>query len=236
MARALGITEFLAKKFTELDFDGIWEKAMGRPESNCKIIIYGKPKNGKTEFCVQLAKYMTRFGKVLYNSFEQGHSKSLQDAFKRQNMNEVKGKLIVTHKERFEEMFKRLKKKKSPYIVFIDSLQYIKLTGEQWKLLIETFPRKIFIVISHAQGDDPKGSSALEIQYDVDISILVKGFCASCQGRFGGGDDIIIWEEGHQRYLRRIAKNKGKEPAAPAAAPQPDLFSNNSDNNQTVSI
>lgn len=224
MARALGVTEFLQKKFDEFAFDGKWLEAMGRPEKNFKMIIYGKPKNGKTEFCIQFAKYMTKFGKVLYNSFEQGHSKSLQDAFRRQNMQDVKGKIIVTHKEKYQDMFNRLKRKKSPQIVFIDSLQYIKLSGDQWKELIETFPRKVFIVISHAQGDEPKGEGAITIQYDVDISVLVKGFAAHCQGRFGGGSEIIIWEEGHQRYLSRIAKAKGKTtPVAPA----PELFATN---------
>ncbi len=221
MARALGVTEFLQKKFDEFAFDGQWEEAMGKPEKNFKMIIYGKPKNGKTEFCIQFAKYMTQFGKVLYNSFEQGHSKSLQDAFRRQQMQEVKGRIIVTHKEKYADMFARLKKKKSPQIIFIDSLQYIKLNGDQWKELIEAFPRKVFIVISHANGDEPKGEGAITIQYDVDISVLVKGFAAHCQGRFGGGSEIIIWEEGHQRYLARIAKTKGK---APVATPVPELF------------
>lgn len=224
MARALGVTEFLQKKFDEFAFDGKWLEAMGKPEKNFKMIIYGKPKNGKTEFCIQFAKYMTKFGKVLYNSFEQGHSKSLQDAFRRQNMQDVKGKIIVTHKEKYQDMFNRLKRKKSPQIVFIDSLQYIKLSGDQWKELIETFPRKVFIVISHAQGDEPKGEGAITIQYDVDISVLVKGFAAHCQGRFGGGSEIIIWEEGHQRYLSRIAKAKGK---TTTVAPAPELFATN---------
>lgn len=224
MARALGVTEFMAKKFDEFEFTDKWLEAMGKPERNFKMIIYGKPKNGKTEFCIQFAKFMTNFGKVLYNSFEQGHSKSLQDAFRRQNMEEVKGKIIVTHKEKYDEMFARLKRKKSPNIIFIDSLQYIKLSADQWKELIEKFPRKVFIVISHASGDEPKGSSAEAIQYDVDISVLVKGFAAHCQGRFGGGAQLIIWEEGHQRYLKRI--NTKGTPAAKTPSPHTyDLFS-----------
>lgn len=228
MARALGVTEFLSKKFVEFEFTDKWLKAMGKPETNFKVIIYGKPKNGKTEFCIQFAKYLTNFGKVLYNSFEQGHSKSLQDAFIRQNMTDVRGKIIVTHKEKYTEMFNRLKKKKSPNIVFIDSLQYIKLSIEQWKELIETFPKKVFVVISHASGDEPKGSSAEAIQYDVDISVQVKGFAAHCQGRFGGGDSIIIWEEGYKRYLQRTQKVKPKEPSSTAS--QLPLFNQKNDN------
>jgi len=208
MKRALGVTEFLSKKFIEFDFENQWLLAMGKPEKNFKAIIYGKPKNGKTEFCIMFAKYLTRFGKVLYNSFEQGHSKSLQDAFVRKNMMDVRGKIIVTHKEKFDQMHHRLKMKKSPNIIFIDSVNHIKLTQEQWKQLTEDFSKKVFIVVSHATGDEPKGGTAEFIQYDVDISILVKGFVAHCQGRFGGGDDIIIWQEGYQRYMARQQHSK----------------------------
>lgn len=214
LGRALGVTDFLNKKFDEFDFTGQWLEAMGKPEKNFKAIIFGRPKNGKTEFCIMFAKYLTAFGKVLYNSFEQGHSKSLQDAFRRQNMAEVKGKIIITHKERYEVMYRRLKIKKSPNIVFIDSVQHLRITKEQWIELISDFPKKVFIVISHGQGDEPKGEIADFIGFDVDIKVLVKGFCAYCQGRYGGGDDIIFWPEGHQRYLART----GKAPAAPKPA------------------
>ena len=235
LGRALGITDFMAKKFDEFEFDGIWLQAMGKPEKNFKAIIFGKPQNGKTEFCIKFAKYLTNFGKVLYNSFEQGHSKSLQDAFVRQNMQDVKGKVIITHKERFEVMHRRLKLKKSPNIVFIDSVQHIKLTPEQWMQLTKDFPKKVFLVISHANGDEPKGSIAEFIQYDVDISILVKGFAAHCQGRFGGGDDIIIWPEGHERYLARMNKkppspkvgqktNSPELPFAPRQTPEDSII------------
>lgn len=220
MKRALGVTEFLAKRFDEFEFDQHWLQALGKPEKNFKAIIIGKPKNGKTEFCIMFAKYLTKFGRVLYNSFEQGHSKSLQDAFIRQNMQEAKGRIIVTHKEKYDEMHHRLKVKKSPNIVFIDSVQHIKLTQDQWKQLISDFPKKVFVVISHATGDEPKGGTAEFIQYDVDISILVKGFKAHCQGRFGGGDDIIIWEEGHQRYLARLQAGKRKEEIKKPVAPE----------------
>lgn len=226
--RALGVAEFLLKKFNAFVFEGIWLQALGHPEKNFKVIIFGKPKNGKTEFCIMFAKYLTKHGKVLYNSFEQGHSKSLQDAFVRQKMDEVKGNLLITHKEKFDEMFARLKRKKSANIIFIDSVNHIKLTADQWRLLIESFPKKVFIVISHATGDDPKGTTAEFIQYDVDISIQVKGFKAHCQGRFGGGDDIVIWQEGHDRWLAKQSKVKQPKPV-PTPQPQLPLDLNNID-------
>lgn len=217
MARALGVKEFLNKKFTELQFTEQWLDTMGLPERNFKAIIYGKPKNGKTEFCVQFAKYLTRFGRVLYNSFEQGHSRSLQTAWQRNGMHEVNGRIIVTHKEKFDDMVARLKRKKSPQIIFIDSLQYIKLTADQWRLLVDTFRKKIFIVISHASGDDPKGTAAEAVQYDVDISVLVKGFVAHVSSRFGASGELMIYEKGHRDWLK-------KQRIKPLPAGQTELF------------
>ena len=40
MKRALGVTEFLSKKFIEFDFENSWLAAMGKPEKNFKAIIY----------------------------------------------------------------------------------------------------------------------------------------------------------------------------------------------------
>ncbi len=230
MARALGVTEFLNKKFLELEFTGKWKDAFGNPERNFKMIVFGKRKNGKTEFVVSFVKFMTTFGRVLYNSFEQGHSRSLQCAYMRQDMKDVSGKVVTTHKEPFESMYYRLKQKKSPQIVVIDSVQHIKMTKDQWQQLVTDFPKKAFIAISHAQGDDPKGEVADFIGYDVDISVLVKGFKAYCQGRYGGGDEIVIWEKGHADYLRRNSKTKPKEPTPPT----PDLFTIQSTDVPTV--
>lgn len=224
MARALGVTEFLAKKFEELEFTGDWVLHMGKPESNFSMLIYGKSGNGKTEYSVMLAKYLTKFGKVYYNSFEQGHSKSLQDAWKRQKMHEVKGLIIVTHKETFEEMKARLSVRKSPKIVFIDSIQYIRLTVQQWHELKEMFPKKIFIMVSHAKGEEPDGYHAQKIEYDVDIKVLVKGYQAWTKSRYGGNEPYMIYEEGHLRWLARQKNYKPPVKKETTPANQSELF------------
>lgn len=206
MARALNGKEFLNKKFETLPFEGIWKEAFGEPETNFSMIISGKSGNGKTEVSVMFMKYMTKFGKCLYNSFEQGFSRSLQDAWRRQNIEEVSAQTLVIHKERFDELMKRLHKKKSPRTVFIDSIQYIKLTYEQWQELRETFPRKRFILIAHAEGDEPKGSAAKAIEFDVDIKTLAKGFQLFPRSRFGGNEPFVFYEKGHENWLLRQQK------------------------------
>ena len=208
MARALNAKEFLSKKFETLPFDDVWLQAFGEPEANFSMIIYGKSGNGKTEVAVKFMKYMTKFGKCLYDSFEQGFSRSLQQAWIRQKIEEVSAQTLVVHKEPFEELVSRLRKKKSPRTVFIDSVQYIKLTYEQWQYLRTQFPRKRFIMIAHAERDDPKGGAAKAIEFDVDIKVLIKGFQLFPRSRFGGNEPFVFYEQGHQNWLLRQQKNR----------------------------
>lgn len=223
MARALNAKELLQKIFHILEFTGAWKDSFGEPEKNFTMIIYGKSGNGKTEFAIMLAKYLTRFGKVLYNSFEQGFSKSLQDAIRRQRMDEVSSNFLVTHKEPYDTMVARLKKKKSPKIVFIDSIQYIRLTISQWHELRNMFPGKVFVMIAHAKGDEPEGFHAQKIEFDVDIKVLVKGYQAHPKSRFGGNEPYMIWDDGHRRWLAR-QKNRSVQPKEQAPSPQLTLI------------
>lgn len=192
MAKAIGVNDFIDKKFKEYAFTGIMADTFGVPEQNFKMLIYGHPKNGKTELCIQLAKYFASFGKVYYNSYEQGISKTLQDALKRNNMKEVAGKVMFGSKERLDQMIASIKRTK-PRFIFIDSRDYMNLTDEHFKILIETFPRKAFILVCWEKGGLPKGEHAQNITYMVDITVQVKNFIAHPVSRFGGNNKYVIW-------------------------------------------
>jgi hypothetical protein len=159
-----------------------------------KTIIWGNPGNGKTEFCIQLAKYMAGFSKVYYNSFEQGICKTLQDALRRNNMMEVAGKVIFGDQETFDEMMERLSGKNAPQVVVIDSRDYLNLTTAQFKTLIDAHPRKSFIVVCWESGGKPRGEYAKQIAYMCDVKIHVRDFVAYPRSRFGGNQKFIIWD------------------------------------------
>ncbi|MBV6442735.1 MAG: hypothetical protein EPGJADBJ_04458 [Saprospiraceae bacterium] len=194
MSRSIGITDFLSRQFITHAFDGPWAATFGEPERNMKVIIWGDPGQGKTEFCIQLAKYMARFTKVYYNSFEQGVCKTLQDALKRNNMQEVAGRVIFGDQETFPEMMQRLSNKNSPGVCIIDSRDYINLTTEQFKKLIDRFPRKCFIVVCWESASKPRGEYAKQIAYMCDVKIHVRDFVAYPRSRFGGNQKFVIWE------------------------------------------
>jgi len=94
---------------------------------------------------MQLAKYLTRFEMVVYNSVEEGLSQSIQAAFQRTGMDEVKRRFLLLDKEEPEDLIERLKKRKSPNVVVIDTLQFWELTFAEYKRFKETFPDKLFI-------------------------------------------------------------------------------------------
>lgn len=192
--RAIGVNEFLAREFDVYPFTSKWYDSFAEPEKNFRMLIYGKPGNGKTEFCIQLAKYMAQFTKVYYNSFEQGISKSLQDAVKRNKLEEVSGKVIFGDKETHEEMIQRLGNRNSPSVCIIDSRDYLNLTTKQYIELVELFPKKSFIIICWEANAKPKGEYAKAIEFMVDIKVHVRNFRAYPRCRFGGNKPFVIWE------------------------------------------
>lgn len=178
------------------DFKGTWYDSFAEPEKNFRMLVYGKPGNGKTEFCIQLAKYLAKYTKVYYNSFEQGISKSLQDAVLRNNMMEVAGKVIFGDKETHEEMKARLQSRNSPNVVIVDSRDYMNMTTREYIELIELYPRKSFVIICWESAGKPKGEYAKAIEFMVDIKVHVRNFRAYPRCRFGGNKPFVIWEKG----------------------------------------
>ena len=198
---AMSITQLLSKSFRVLEFEGEWLRSLGKPELSGTWIVYGGSKNGKTAFALQLAKYLSNFAKVAYNSLEEGITESLKQAVTRTNF-ETTGAtgVSILHKETVAELRKRLQKRKSARIVFIDSLQYTRMSYSDYIKFKEEFPDKLFIYISHAEGKLPAGNVAKKVQYDANIFIRVEGYRAFPVGRYGGGDSYTIWEQGANDY------------------------------------
>ena len=185
MKKALGINDFLSLKFHDYPFTGEWLAAFGSPEKNFKMLIYGPEKNGKTDFTMKLCKYLGTFGKVYYNSSEEGRSKTMQETIRRNNMQEVAGRVLFLHKEDITTLMERLHRKGSPRFVVIDSLDYMELTDNDYKTLTDAFPRKAFIFICWSDPkDNPLLTSAKMIAKRVDIKVKVKQWVAYPTSRF----------------------------------------------------
>lgn len=202
MARAYSPTEVQSMNIPSLPFTGEWEAAFGHPDKNGTWIIWGSSGNGKSSFVMQLAKYLCRFGKVAYDSLEESTGLSLQNSLNRHRMEEVNGKFLILDREPMEELSERLKKRRSPDIVIVDSFQYSGLTYASYKALKEAHPNKLLIFVSHAEGMNPEGRAAKKVAYDAGVKIFVQGFRAMCKGRFitKPGNHFTVWDEGAAKY------------------------------------
>lgn len=200
--RALSVADVLNYNPEVLPFTGEWREAIGLPELKGSWIIYGESGSGKTSFTLKLGKYFAQIGKrVAYDTIEEGVSKSIRDAYIRTSMSDVAGKFILINKEPVNELKERLKKRRSPDVIIIDSVQYTGLTTKEYKELIDSFPNKLFIFVSHADGLKPKGALAQAIYYDAFVCMLVKGFKALVKkSRYGGVGEITISERLAQEY------------------------------------
>lgn len=76
---AKGVREVLNMKFEILPFEGAWYDAFGIPERRGVWFIWGNTGNGKTSFVMQLCKELCRFGRVAYDSLEEGACLTMQN-------------------------------------------------------------------------------------------------------------------------------------------------------------
>lgn len=195
--RAFSPKEVLAKTYVTLPWSGEWAKAFGHPAVNELWLIHGPSGAGKSSFVMQLAKELTKYGTVLYMSYEEGVSQSFQKRLEMHKMNEVQGHFRIATDDSLDELIERLKKAKSPKFVIIDSYHASGFEYPDAKRLRETFPRKCFIFISWEKKGQPMGG-ALKLKYDAGVKVRVSGYRAYCQGRFipAPGVCYTVWEEG----------------------------------------
>lgn len=186
MRNAKGVREILATRYDTLDFEGEWREAFGTPERKGVWLIWGNSANGKTSFALKLCKELCRFGRVAYDSLEEGACLSMQDAIRRENMMEVDRRFLLIDNEDMTQLSVRLKRQKSPDFVVIDSLQYARLTYPDYIRFKELHRNKLLIFISHAKGKQPRGNTAESVMYDASLKIYVEGFRAFSKGRFKG--------------------------------------------------
>lgn len=202
MKRAYNVHQIRQYVPATLPFDGPWLAAIGEPERTGSWLIWGKSGNGKTRFALQLALYLTRFGRVAYDSLEEGLSLTMQRAIQDVGFTDAKAKrnFCLLDKEPIADLAERLKRDKAPKIVIVDSLQYTGLTYTAYKALRDANPGKLIIYVSHADGAEPKGGVASSVKFDANVKIYVEGFRAMAQSRYGGGTPFDVWPARSAEY------------------------------------
>lgn len=197
--RALSVSDVYMLERATYRLSERWHEAFGEIDRTGVWLIWGKSGSGKTSFVLELCKELARFGRVAYDSLEEGDSLTMKNAFIRAGMMDVARRVVLLNRESMADLHERLSRPKSPDIVVIDSFQYTRMRYAEYQRFKEAHADKLIIFVSHATGDKPKGQAADAVMYDATQKILVKGYVAISKGRFKPGGRYVVWDEGARR-------------------------------------
>jgi hypothetical protein len=204
LKRGLSTANLINKKYEKLSLSPRWHAAIAEPRATGVWFACANSGNGKTSGILQLCKELCRIGKGIYNSLEEEDDLTMQDAFVREGMASVGSKLILTW-ETLEELDERLSKPKSPWFVVIDSVQYLRCRFSDYLKFKRKHKNKLIIIISQAEGKEPKGKLAKDIKYDASLKLWIEGFVMYSQGRYIGPlGHYVINEERAALYHGKI--------------------------------
>lgn len=185
MAKTITIRNLYNQKRKPLGLTGGWLEAMGDLSRSGIWLIYGKEKNGKTGFALQLANYLSTIERVLYVSAEEGVDDEFVDSVKRAKVAVTNNRLHVLGYETLAMLDERLGKRKTERIVFVDNLT---IYNDEFKTvsMVEFCQRhneKLLIFIAHEERGLPYTAAAKIVSKLAKCIMNVKGLVCEVHGR-----------------------------------------------------
>lgn len=179
--RLLSVKDLKEKNFKIIQFSPEWAEKYGNPEKGFSALFYGPSGSGKSVEALKLADYIAdTHGKVLYNSCEERISKSLQERVQEHGIGSQR--LYFGDNMTFEELMAKLEKGRFA-AVFIDSLQYMNFTYDQYKQFKKRYPSVALVFISQVNNRGTVNGGEKFI-HAVDIKVNIVAGLAEIRSRF----------------------------------------------------
>jgi len=185
--------ELMDYSYEHYPFTGKWERFLGKPQVGFHAMVFGIPKSGKSILCTQLAKYLAdNFGPVLYVAAEEGFSMTLQNKIREFGM--ASENLHYANFREYNAIKECLQHNEFEF-VFLDSVNFMKITPEEMRDLKKLNPGTSFINVQQATKDG-KFRGSQEYAHDADIIINVEAGVAHQQGRFKEPTVMRVFKKG----------------------------------------
>lgn len=176
--------DFAILQFSTIGFKGKWREFIGDPTPGFSMMVYAKPKMGKSYLCVELAGYLARnHGRVLYVAREEGLDYTLQQKLNDKN---------VKHPNLYVSSY--LPEDLADYdFIILDSVNKLGLNPKDLEILRRSNPGKSFVFIFQTTKDGNfRGNN--EFQHDVDVVIDIPEKGKAVQfGRFNQGGEMNVF-------------------------------------------
>lgn len=177
-------------KYDLWPFDGKYRALVGQPSKRFHMMVFGRPKAGKSYFCNGLAQYLTRFGRVLYIAAEEGFSATLQK--KLQDMGGDNANLDFANFRTFEQVSEAIRSNDYDF-VFIDSVNYMKMEPEEIEELKTIKPFALITVQQATKSGQFRGSQTFAHNCDI-ICEVIDGVVYHT-GRFQDHTEMNVFDQ-----------------------------------------
>ena len=216
----MNASDVLEYKYDLYNFTGKYGDFFGDPSKNFHIMIFGRPKSGKSIFTVQFSKYLASLGKVLYIASEEGFSATLQQKIREFGMSNPN--LDFANFRDFEQIRETVINSDYNFVV-IDSINFINLDPEDIEVLKAENPAKAFITIQQAtKSGQFRGSQ--QFAHNCDIVVEIIDGIAYQQGRFAAPSEMAVFSTPFDSKAKKVGEpSKGVKSSTEAT--QIDLFS-----------
>ena len=168
--------------------DDNYGEFMGNPAVGFHAIVFGLPKGGKSIWSMQFANYLANhFGEVLYIASEEGFKGTIKQKITEWTDNRTN--LNFANYKGYEE----IKEGINGYdFVFIDSLDFAKITVEEMEDLKLANPNVSFVTIKQVTKDG-KFRGSQEYAHNCDIIIEIIDGIANQKGRYNPQAEMEVF-------------------------------------------
>lgn len=185
-AKVMNSVDFLNLSFKRLGFQPPWLNFIGDPSPGFTMMVYGRPKFGKSYLCLDFAGYLARHhGRVLYVAKEEKLDRTLQDKIVDKSV--AHPNLVVAD---------AIPEALSSYeFIFLDSINKLGLSPQDLERLKTQNKGKSFVYIFQVNKAGAfKGSNTF--QHDVDVVVELPEIGKAVQyGRFNQGGELNVFPE-----------------------------------------
>ncbi len=184
--RIYSIKTIREKNYHGVEFAPEFVELLGSPEANFTGMFYGKSGSGKSVQLLKLCEhYSETYGKVLYNTHEEGVNKTIRKRIEDHNINSQK--LYMGDRIDFELLCKKIKSNSYRMIV-LDSVNVMKFTVAQLLELRRLFAKRKLAVVMVAFGTQMGSTRNVDdLLHACDIKVFFKDGVAYSHGRYTSG-------------------------------------------------
>ena len=210
MARTLSAAQVLSIRNETLQLTGGWNEAFGEIDRHGIVFVYGPSTCGKSSVALCFAKELTRFGRVLYVSNEEGFASSLQERLRRFSIADCGSRFQLVSKEPMGELVERLKKRKSADFVVIDSIQDSQISRAENRDLKRLSASKMLMLVSRGEGCGPMGGLAGDRKLGAGLKVWGEGGRAMSEGSYIGSVGYYdVLQQKARQYWGATTDDKG---------------------------